>query len=200
MIRYVRTVTPPTVEPVTVTEARLWVRMDSDDTTQDAMIQLLIIAMREHAEAITGRAFASRTLEVIMDAFPEDNDVIELPYPPLSSVSYVTYTDGDGADQTLSGSPDAFLVDTGSYPGRVSPLYGGTWPATRAQIGAVRIGFVAGYGTTNLIPKALRIWMQARIATIFENREHLVMNNMVEIPRDFADGLLDNLRVRTMFS
>jgi len=200
VIRYVRMVTAPAVEPVTIDEARLWCRIDADDATQDAMLQLLIIAMREHAEAITGRAFASRTLEFVMDAFPPDDEPIELPYPPLASVSYITYVDASGADQTMGGSPDAFLVDTASYPGRLTPLFAGTWPAIRDQIGAVRIGYVAGYATTNLIPKALRVWMQARIATIFENREHLVMNNMVEIPRDFADGLLDSLRVRVMFS
>jgi uncharacterized phiE125 gp8 family phage protein len=199
MIRHVRVVTHPTVEPVTVQEARLWCRIDADDATQDAMLQLLIIAMREHAEALTGRSFARKTYEMVMDEFPPNDEVIELPYPPLVSVSYVTYADGDGADQTLAGSPDAFLVDAGSAPGRISPLYGGQWPSTRAQIGAVRIGYVAGYATTNLVPKAFRIWMQARIATLYENREQLVMNNVVEIPREFADGLLDILRVRTGF-
>ena len=79
MIRYVRMVTAPAVEPVTIDEARLWCRIDADDATQDAMLQLLIIAMREHAEAITGRAFASRTLEFVMDAFPPDDEPIELP-------------------------------------------------------------------------------------------------------------------------
>ena len=200
MIRHVRVVTPPTVEPVTVQECRDWCRIDSDDTTQDAMIQLIIIAMREHAEGLTGRAFAPKTLELIMDAFPPNDMVIELPYPPLASVSYITYVDGGVADQTLSGSPDAFLVDIGSAPGRIAPLYGGQWPATREQIGAVRIGYVAGYATTNLVPKAFRIWMQARIATLFEHREQLVMQNVVEIPNAFADGLLDILRVRTGFA
>jgi len=200
MIRYVRTVTGPTVEPVTVQEARLWCRIADDDTTQDAMLQLLIIAMREKAEELTGRAFPLRTLELIMDAFPADDDPIELPYPPLSSVNYVTYVNVDGVDQTMGGSPDAFLVDTGSYPGRLMPLFAGTWPSIRDQIGGVRIGYVAGYATTNLIPKSVRVWMQARISTLFENREHLVMNNTVEIPHDFADGLLDGLRVRTGFA
>lgn len=199
MTRYVRTVTPPTIEPVTLAEARLWLRIDSDDTTQDAMIQLLIIAMREHAEALTGRSFATKTLELVMDEFPLDDEVLELPYPPLQSLSYVTYADASGVDQTLAGSPQDFIVDTAAYPGRVTPPYSGNWPAAQARIGAVRIGYVAGYATTNLVPKAFRIWMQARIATIFENREQLVMGNVVEIPRDFADGLLDSLRVRTGF-
>lgn len=187
-----RVLTGPSVEPVTLAEARLWARVDDDDTTQDAMIQLLITAMRKHAENLTCRYFASRTLELRLPHFT--GTVIKLPYPPLRSVEYVAYIDGDGVLQTMSGgSPTEFDVDIYSEPGIVRPLYGESWPSTRSTLDAVRIGYTAGYATTNAIPKAFRVWMQARIATLYDNREHLVMNNVVAIPRDFADGLLDAL-------
>lgn len=197
-MNYVRDVAQPLVEPVTLSEARLWMRIDDDDATQDAMVQLVIIAAREQAEKITGRSFARRQKELTIDEFPSD-EVIELPYPPLISVDYVTYRDQSGVDQTLSGSPDAFLVDANAYPGRLAPLYGTSWPATQESIGAIRIGYTCGYAAPKDVPKLVRLYMQAFIATFYENREQLKMSNVDEMPRDWCAGLLDNLRVRTGF-
>ena len=197
-MNYVRELVGPTVEPTTLAEARLWCRVDDDDETQDAMLLLLIAAAREKAEEITGRGFASRRLEYRMDAFPTDGSAIELPFPPLRSVEYITYATSNG-DVTLSGSPQAFDVDTGSTPGRIAPLNGGGWPSASDQIASVRIGYTCGYAKVTAMPKALRIYMQARVATIYEHREQLVMNNIVEIPRDFCEGMLDGLRVKTGF-
>jgi hypothetical protein len=43
--------------------------------------------------------------------------------------------------------------------------------------------------------------MQARISSLFENREQLVTGTIVaELPRAFVDGLLDNLRAERMFA
>lgn len=198
----VRVVTAPTFEPVTLTEAKLWCRVDEDDTDQDAMLLLLIIAMREYAEELTGRAFVSRTLEMRMDGFPEDGDPIELPYTPLHSVSSIQYVDADGDLQSLEASPTDWQVDTVSEPGRVAPSTDdGLWPDTREdELGAVRITFVAGYANVNAIPKKVRLWMQARIATLFEHREQIVTGSVAAIPKDFTDGLLDGLRVHTGFA
>lgn len=194
----VRVITPPAAEPVSLAEARLWCRVDDDDTTQDAMILMLIGAMRRYAEDITGRAFVRRTLQLRLRGFPEDE--IELPHPPLISVSSVEYTDGDGATQNLNGSPSEYREDVDSVPGLVMPVYGGAWPATRGDLASVRITYDCGYVSVSAIPREVRIWMQARIATLYDNREHLVHNSQVKVPHDFADGLLDYLRVRRMFA
>ena len=195
MASFVRTLSGPAVEPVTIAEARLWCRIDDDDATQDAILMLLIIAARERAEEITGRSFASRQMELRLDAFPEGDMAIDLPYSPVSAVSSITYRTSDG-DSVLAGSPQAFQADTGSTPGRVMPLVGQSWPSTDGSLGAVRISYTSGYANTTAMPKLLRVFMMAFISTLYENREQFVMNNTVEIPRDFGAGLLDNLRVR----
>lgn len=188
----IRVLTPPSIEPVTLAEARLWCRIDDDDTTQDAMLLVLIAAMREFAENLTGRYFASRQLELRLDRFT--SHVIKLPYPPLRSVEYVAYIDTDGVLQTLSGSPNAFDTDLYSVPGTVRPLYQEAWPATRSTLDAVRIGFTCGYANVSAMPKSLRLWMQARLATLFEMREQVIVGHIVQpLPRDFVDGLLDSL-------
>lgn len=198
-MNYVTVVQAPTTEPMTVAEARVWARIDDDDETQDAMLQLMIIAARERAEEITGRCFATRQIEYRMDKFPDGGTAIELPFPPVLSLDYIQYLDGDGALQTLSGSPTAWTLDAGSIPARVKPLYGNNWPGAIDQMAAVRIGYTAGYANISDLPKSLRIYLQARVATFNEFREQLIQSGVGEIPRDFCDGLLDGLRVNTGF-
>lgn len=195
----IRVVTAPTVEPVTLAEARLWCRIDDGDTSQDAMLTLLIQAMREYAENRTGRAFVQRTLELTLPCFPDDG-IIELPYPPLVSVASVKYYAYDGTLTTVD--PSDYEVDTYGEPGRVQPAYLETWEGSRNVFNAVQVRYEAGYAPTGSptdyrenVPASLKLWMQARLATLFENREQLVNVNQVEIPRHFADGVLDGLVV-----
>jgi len=190
-------VTPPAVEPVSLAEARLWCRVDDGDTAQDSVISMLIKAMREYAENLTGRAFVQRTLQLNLDCLP---GCIALPMPPLVSVASVIYTDLDGALQTLAAAD--YQVDDVAEPGKIVPAWdAAAWPAVRAVPNAVRVLYVAGYDegsgsptdyTANM-PAALKLWMSARISTMFENREQLVNANQVAIPRHFADGYLDEL-------
>jgi uncharacterized phiE125 gp8 family phage protein len=195
-------ITPPSFEPVTLAEAKLWLRLDDDDTEEDAMVLLLIKAMREYAEHLTGRALVSQTLELRLDSFPSGGGVIELPRPPLRSVSSISYVDSSSALQSLETSPQGWQEDLASEPGRVAPLTPSTgWPDTESEtLGAVRIRYVAGYANPNAVPRSVRLWMQTRLATFNENREQIVVGSTVSVlPRPFVDGLLDSLRVRRMF-
>lgn len=90
-----------------------------------------------------------------------------------------------------------YLVDAKSQPARITPAYGLSWPATRAQHNAVRVRFVAGYGAASAVPACVRNWMLMRIRTLWENRSQLVVgaNNLLALPASFVDGLLDPERV-----
>jgi len=192
--------TAPANEPVTLAEARLWLKIDDDNETDDAVILLLITAMRIKAEQITGRALVRRTMEHRMDAFPDSDTPIELPYPPLVSVEYIRYKDSVGDEQELSGSPSEYQTDLGSSPGRVYPLYGESWPGALIAPGSVRIGYTCGMTSQAQVSKLVRLWMQARISTAYEFREQVVAGNVNAIPHDYADGLLDELRIARMFA
>lgn len=186
-----RVVTPPQYEPVTLAEAKEWCRYEGGND-QDLTFVRLIRAMRSYAENLTGRSFVPRTLELRLDCFP--GHVINLPYPPLLSVNHVSYLDTNGELQTLAGSPSQFQVDVHSEPGRIWPLYGESWPDIRYDLNAVRIEYIAGYAGRGLIPDELKIWMEARISTLFEQREQLITGTIVnDLPRAHADGILDVL-------
>lgn len=187
-------------EPITLEEARLWCRVDADDTSEDWILLLLIEAARDRAEDLTGLAVARQSLEWTIDTLPDGDVALEIPRPPLVSLDYITYLDLDGAWQTLAGSPDNWVLDTTSTPARVTPLYGANWPTVREQIGAVKIGFTSGYITSSQMPPKLLLWLQQRIATWYCYRDTLSEKAINEMPRDYVDGLLDHLRFSKFFA
>lgn len=58
----------PASEPVSLNEAKLWLRVDNSD--EDSLIAELIATARESAEIYTRRSFISQTLQLTLDAFP----------------------------------------------------------------------------------------------------------------------------------
>ena len=197
----VRVITAPSVEPVSRAEAKLWIREDGTD--QDSMVDLLIQSMREYAENLTGRAFVQRTLEATFECFPPDS-VIVLPCAPLVSVAWVKYYNYAGTLTTVDAAD--YEVDAYSQPGRVQPVYLKYWEPTRNVFNAVQVRYDAGYAPTSSptdyrekVPASLKLWMHARLGTLYDNREQLMQSNQVAIPRDFADGLLDSLKVGNFF-
>lgn len=197
-------VTEPAYEPITRAQAKEWLRIDADDTAHDAIVDMLIKAMREDAEDRTGRAFISRQLKLYLECWPLDTYYgfsIILPHPPLIGVDSFKYTDTDGTLQTLAA--DQYEVHTEYEPGFIVPEYQITWPTIRRRPDALQITFTAGYPVGSPtdeaahqenMPAKLKLWMESKIASHNEFREQIVAGVAVnEIPRDFTDSLLDGL-------
>lgn len=204
----IKILTNPAYEPVSLVEAREWCRITAGDTTHDVSLTILRKAMREYAENYTFRAYVSRTYRLILEEWPLDNKYgvrILLPFPPLRSVDAFRYIDTDGDLQTLA--TDQYAVHDDFEPAFIIPEWSVSWPSIRAVPDALQIDFTAGYASGSptdeaaaqeVLPGSLRLWMQARIATLFENREQLIIGTtMVKIPHDLADGVLDSLFVGT---
>lgn len=202
----IRIVTAPAAYPATRAEVKNWCRMDSTDTSEDAIIDMLLASMTNYAEHLTGRAFVERTLELNLDHFPQ---CIDLPWAPLIGIDSISYTDLNRVDQTVN--PSIYEIDTVSQPGRVRPIWGQYWPYIGYGFNPVRIQYRAGYAApgspqdltdNSYLPGQFRTWLQARICTLYDNRTQLVTDPrsvMLEVPEDFADGLLDPLIIGTRF-
>lgn len=158
----------PAIEPVTLAETKAHLRVDTSD--DDALITALITAAREYVEGASRRALITQTWRYSLDSWPE-GDEIELPKPPLQSVSSVKYYADDGTEYTLSTF--AYIVDTDSEPGRIALAYGESWPSlTLYPAGAIRITYVAGYGdAASAVPQHLRQAILMLVAHWYENRE-----------------------------
>lgn len=160
-------VTGPAAEPLTTAEAKAHLRVDF--STDDTLIDALVVAARRHVEHLTGRALINQTWDLKMDGFPGCGE-IRIPKGPLSSVTSISYTDTAGASQTWGASN--YIVDTASDPPRIALAYGVVWPSVRAIINPVTVRFVAGYGATSAsIPADILAALKLILGDLYENRE-----------------------------
>lgn len=188
----VKLITAPTLEPVSVEEALAHLRVDFED--DNALIQDLLIAAREKAEEFTWRAFLTQTWDLYLDAFPGSTPNaqsgiwgggrIELPMPPLQSVTGVYYTPDGLSEQTLSAG--SYHVDTIGEPGGVVLKMGYTWPSDTLQaVNGVRVRFVAGWATVEDVPKRLVQGIKLILGHFYENREGIMVGqgfSTMELP------------------
>lgn len=157
--------TAPTVEPVTMEEAKLHLKVDSAD--DNTLITALITTARQLAERETKRAFITQTWEMCLDVAPY---IIEIPKPPLQSVVSIKVIDSVGTESTISA--DNYMVDASqNSPGRVTPKLGYTWPTHRGFASFI-IEFKVGYGDAAAdVPAPLKQAILQLIAHLYENRE-----------------------------
>lgn len=183
----------PAVEPVSLAEAKLHLRVDIDD--DDTLIEALIVAAREHAEHLTGRALITQTWRRVLPGFPCSGGAIELGMPPVGAIEQITYVDTDGALQTLADT--LYALDGTTVRGSVYSVDGAAWPATsRVLPDAVKVQFVAGYGAAGTdVPSAIRQWLLLNIGAGYRNREAFAAGvSVAELPNRFTDALLDRYR------
>lgn len=174
-------ITPPATEPVSIIEAKEFLRVT--DTDQDNVITALIAASRMNAEEWLARSLIDQTWDLYLDSFPDatTDQAIQIPRPPLIEVISVKYDDAAGVEQTID--PSAYYVDLASQPGWVVPISSTSWPATLDAINSVRIRFRAGYLDNSSppvanVPKDIRSAILLNLGTMFEHREQVVVGTV----------------------
>jgi uncharacterized phiE125 gp8 family phage protein len=189
----VRVVTPPSIEPITVAEAKMQTNIGSD--ADNDLLEIYISVAREHAEGLTGRSLAPQVVAVSLDSFPSGK--IELPRGPVTEISAVKYIDINGVEQTLVSGTD-YDEDTVSLMATIQPVYGGSWPDTKKIPNAVTVTYTAGY-TKELCPMVVKQWLMIRVAGLHLQREDFVVGfsgQMVsKMPRSHADSMLDSITI-----
>lgn len=176
-----------------IADASLGAQVPSSNTTGDPLLNVFISAARQHAETLLKRYLITQTVDLYLDSFPE----WEIKLPPLQQVTAITYVDQDGVTQTIDSAD--YVVDatsTASTPSRITPAYGKTWPTPRDQINAVKIRFVAGYGSASAVPQCVKNWILMRVKTLYEARDEVTFSNgsPVFLPH-FVDSLLDSEKI-----
>ena len=176
--------TAPTTEPITLAQAKLHCRVDHND--EDTLFDALIVAARQHCEGVQNRAYITQTWELWLDNFP-NKDYIEIPLPPLQSVTSVTYYDTNDDDDTF----DDYDVDTNSFVGRIVLKYNKSWPYIILRpSNAVVIEFVAGYGNAAAVPQTVKQAMLLLISHWYANRETVLVGTVSRHIELAVDALL----------
>jgi uncharacterized phiE125 gp8 family phage protein len=155
---YWKVKTQPLIEPITVSELKLFARIDGDD--EDTLLAEIITAVRQATEEYLRRALISQTFRMVFDYWPDVN--IQIPRSPLISISGV-YTIGEDDTETEFSSSNYYVV-TSTEPGQVVIKNGGTIPTnTDRYTAGFAIDFVAGYGALSTdvpssILNAIKMW------------------------------------------
>lgn len=155
--------TPPALEPVSLDEARAFLRVEHHD--DDDTIAALIASARIHVETQTRRALITQSWRIVADAWPGEGRFAVLP-APVQSVSAVRVYDESGAPQMVN--LQAFVVDASA-----SALTFAPWalPAPGRASAGIEIDVICGYGDAALdVPEPLRQAVRELAAHWYENR------------------------------
>jgi uncharacterized phiE125 gp8 family phage protein len=176
-------VTPPATEPVTLAEAKAHLKVDT--SADDALITSLIVAARARAEWHAGRAFVTQSWTLWLDAWPQ-NGLVEIPLPPLQSVTEVTVYALDDTANVLD--PSVYQLDAASAPAR---LLRKDEPCTDLRaVNGVEIAFTAGYGGASTVPQAIKQAILQIVADLYTHR-----GDEADIVSSAAQALLAPYRI-----
>jgi len=220
-----KVIVPATIEPVTLGQAKLHLRITDDAGSpsvhpDDPLITALITAARQYCEAYSGLALASQVVELGGRSFMPASaylysgssgqntyctQYVELPMPPIAGIQSVSYADSTGTQIPIAAS--GYILDDYVFPPR---LYSMSWPTTSNNPAAARIRYAVGYDlpgnspNPNPIPESVVAAIKLVLGHLYENREETISGNrsslaITEIPIG-AKVLLDLYRVRQGFA
>ncbi len=159
----------PAVDLVTLAEAKAHLRVEH--SAEDTLIQdytTAAIELLDGRYGTLGRALVNQTWILKLPCFPASR-VIELPLPPLVSVTDIKYNDTASAEQTMTATD--YTVQADHFVGRIVLGSDKSWPSTDNEVDAVTITYVAGFGATSAaVPAAIKAAARVIIGELYANR------------------------------
>ena len=186
----IRVLEPPAVEPVTLHEAKLHLRVDTDD--EDVLIAALVRTARTRCEQHTRRAFVQQAIRATFD--PDETrewgggpslergrgaswSRFELPRPPFVELRAVTVHPEAGSPRPVP-ERDQRLALGGDEPAELE-VRGFT-------SGMLQADYLAGYGRRGIdVPEPIRVAILQLVGAMFEERE----GQVEKAPADVAPQL-----------
>lgn len=212
--------TEPLVNPVTLAEAKLHLRVDNTD--DDALISNLITAATRWAEDYTDRTFVQTQWTMRLDSFygpvgspvqfglkADGNNIegrqgtvpnldVELPRPPMAqsgtaTAVTITYTPSAGASTAVLDAT-TYRVDRQATPGVCRPLYGQTWPSHLVDQNSTTVTWWAGYSADGTsVPAPVKSAILMLVSHLWSNRDAAAEAALSEVPFG-VKAMLDTIR------
>lgn len=172
-------------EPVTVDEAKLASRLDSDDVALDGLIAGLITAAREQAEQITGRLYVPAVVRQELAAWPAATDVFHVHAPRAVAVSYWSgsaWVDLAGASFSFAGDGNGTVI---------APVLNTSWPTLgETAVGPrVKVDISAGPLDPSGAPEQVKLYIKALVSVWIRNPDAAQARALE--PNPLFDRLLD---------
>jgi uncharacterized phiE125 gp8 family phage protein len=147
--------TDPSVEPITLAEAKLYLKVDH--AADDLLISELIQAVRQSAENYTGKSTVTQQWRLISHFLAGEG--IRLPMGPVQSVQSVTVIHSDGSSEEITASAYVLMND------RQTLHFSSCPPHEKLEI-----IYTAGYGAAEDVPVSIRQGMLAQLAMLYDER------------------------------
>lgn len=171
---------PPAEEPVSLAEARQFLRLDNTD--EDDLLSMLITAARLMVEAASGRCLIDQHWRIVLNRWPQAGQ-IRLPLSPVSAMVAARVYDTLGLAQAVGAG--ALALDRLADPPLIRVA--GPAPETGRDHGAIEIDVVAGFGPTAAdVPAPLRQAVLRLAARWFEERGDVASRDAQALPAPIA--------------
>lgn len=183
-MKQVKIITDVTTELVLLAQAKLWLKIETADTADDAIVTALIIAARVAAEEYCNRAFCTKTLELWTDEVTGSLYELELPYPPHQSITTVHSLDVEEAETLLTLNTDFYKKGLTEFTIVINnPIFNNVFGQLASQI---KVKYVAGYLQTGEFqcPAEVVSVMKTIIVNNYEFREDFYDTGIALLPQD----------------
>lgn len=155
--------TPPDVEPISLTQAKNWLRIDHSD--EDELVAALIASARLIVESASGRMLISQTWRIVMDEWPAGDIIV--PLAPVSEVLALRMVSPTGASGLIA--PSSYVAVVAGGHARIRFLTAP--PAPQKSIGGIEIDVELGFSSSPQgVPETLKTAMRLLIARWYEQR------------------------------
>lgn len=153
LINSVTVISDVVTEPVSLTDAKNWMRI-TNYTSDDSMIRELLQSARIHIEKLCGRSLASKVLKANIELTGSIPSVwmIDLPYSPLGCINEVKKKTGMNTYELLTENEEYEVIGGKLW------LY---------SAGIYSIKYQAGY---SMLPEDLKNDILTLTAWMYENR------------------------------
>jgi uncharacterized phiE125 gp8 family phage protein len=174
-------------EPITTTEAKLQARVET--TADDALLAVLIPAVRAAAEQFTRRALVagSYTYAVRGNDKPVFRDALPLPCVPITALTSLAYVSASTGTTVALTTGDFVLRNYESFA-FVVPVVGRNWPTDAEE---VRVTYTCGYAAAD-VPVDIKLALLLSLVEWYSQREDVEQRTLAKASR----ALLAPWRVR----
>lgn len=191
MATRVTVITPPTDTPVTLTEAKAWLRVTDD--AEDSLITSAIKTATDYVERWLRRSLMTQTLQAHWNQWPRDG-VIELLRPPIQSMTSIQWRyNASSSYQTLDPNLYVFDCPDADWPARITRRYSAVWPYLYGEPDSILIQYVAGW---SVVPEEIRTAILRMVERVFDSRGQSMDGRL----SDGVEDLLRPYRVLTVMS